>query len=96
MSPYELHMHRAKRGMSPTSEILLDMIAICGKKPPMFVEIKRAAVVDGVCSLPSGHIHLHWLIKNGYLVAEQCKNNRRAKRLLITAKGWRHIKEVSA
>lgn len=96
MSPYEQHMHRSKRGMSPTCEVLLDRIAICGKQHPNFAEIKKAAVIDGVCSLPSGHIHLHWLLEHGYLTAEQCKQDSRAKRISLTAKGWRYINEVTA
>lgn len=95
MSPYKNHILRNNRSMCITSEILLDMVDICGRKHPSFAGLKDAAVADGVCSWPTAHTKLHWLIDNGYLVSEIDQSDRRAKRLRVTVKGDRYLREVS-
>jgi hypothetical protein len=95
MSPYKNHILRNAKGMCITSEILLDMVDICGRRRPSFTGLKDAAVVDGVCSLPTAHTKLHWLIDNGYLVSEINQHDRRAKILRVTLKGDRYLREVN-
>ena len=94
MKPYEQHMQRKRRGMPVAAEILLDMVATCGEHAPTIVQLKRAAEVDGVCSFPNAHEKLHWLITNSYVKAATDLQDVRKKRLFVTAKGRKYLKEV--
>lgn len=91
MSAYQQHIYRTAVDMSVTSEILMDMVFLCGINQPMINDIRSAAVIDRVCSFPTAYAKLHWLVDRGYVGLKVDEKDARIKRMHITTKGVRHI-----
>ena len=89
--PFTHHLRRTVAGISVHAEILLDLCGRHDKPGCTFSDLKRMAINEKVGSPALLQKEIHVLLEKNLVAATGCKRDKRAKRLVVTAKGMRFL-----
>jgi len=95
MRPLYWFKKRKQAGMTPVSEVMLDMII--DKKIMTVMDLAHIAVGEGIASHSTVHNNLAWLKEHGYVKTQVNREDERSRMCVPTEKAKRYlgVKHVS-
>ena len=89
MTPFQWHQNRVKVGMTPATEVFLDLISNHKGYTVMdLLHMGKAAKIGAIATL---HTCLKWLLIHGYVEATSHATDQRLKLVHILPKGRVHL-----